>query len=604
MPNRAIRLSLTAAAVIALIAPRSTRSEGARPAPAAGPAVEAPTGDDVLALRQQTAGWVTPPRRAGDACRAIAAAIEALPPSGGVVDARGYVGVQPCSVNPVAQADGIHFPRSFVLLLGAATFEVDVPWSFGRGTFHAGFGQFVVGSGVGVTILQPTKRFSGAAVLQIRPSRGDVIVGNASFSGLTIDMANVTNQTAVEFLSASNLPAIHDLVVQNQDGRFVHVAAQDAHSTIPEGITFHDWYFYARPPKVAPGIVIENANEVVFRDGKLLGRDPSKDSQVGVLLQSGLAPGRPINTAGEGITFTGASIASYQTGIRLTAAGDWDPARNCSFIGMTMEENDVAFDFAGRDPAHRTFGNYVAGTRYLPSVKVHVRLDHAHGNLVEEASITSAGPIAAYVLTANSANNLILRRFTQVKKTDVSDAGVDNVVLGWLAGQGLQVGRGGEDATNAAVNIDAGASGVPSVAWRRQGTSVAMASVSDAFGPGELVATVGTKNFRFTPGGTAIVPVLRLESGVAADGGGLKHARVATGAVAPHAEQPVVVHWRGTFADANYTVSAVVASPGESADGLRVTRVVSVAPGSAVVMVRNDSDRSQSGLLHCIAVHD
>ncbi len=58
-----------------------------------------------------------------DACAKIAAAITDLPSSGGTVDARGLEGAQSCASNPLA---GVSKP--VLLLLGAATWSIDVQW--------------------------------------------------------------------------------------------------------------------------------------------------------------------------------------------------------------------------------------------------------------------------------------------------------------------------------------------------------------------------------------------------------------------------------------------------------------------------------------------
>jgi len=60
-----------------------------------------------------------------DACDRIKKAIENLPTQGGTVDARGLEGAQTCASNPVA---GVSKP--VLLLLGAATYTINVPWVY------------------------------------------------------------------------------------------------------------------------------------------------------------------------------------------------------------------------------------------------------------------------------------------------------------------------------------------------------------------------------------------------------------------------------------------------------------------------------------------
>jgi hypothetical protein len=378
---------------------------------------------------------------AGDACQAINAAIGALPAAGGVVDARSFTGPQPCSVNPVSQSTGARFDKPFVLLLGSAVYQAAVPWKFGKNSYQFAQGQVIAGLGMGVSVIQPVPGFSGA-VLQIEPYGPDIIVSNATFRDLSIDMVNAPEQTAIALSSVSNLPVIRDIAVINHLGTFVHIEPRDQDAMLPEGITFSGWYFYSLrgQAKVAPGILIENANEVVFRDGKILG-DPAdgiSDGQVAVLITSRYAPGSTptMNTATEGVRFVDSSIAFYGTGVRLTSGGPWLAPRDCSFSGLTLEGLDLGYDLAGTDAEHPTTGNQLIATRYVPaSVRVQARFDHARYNLVEEPGESGPG---AFVLTPNSSVNLIIRRFTQADRSDVQDRGHGNVVLGLLGVQGLQ----------------------------------------------------------------------------------------------------------------------------------------------------------------------
>lgn len=59
-----------------------------------------------------------------DACAKIAAAFNAMPPTGGIVDAVGLSGKQSCSVNPLADA-----PPNSTLLLGNTIYSTSVTWS-------------------------------------------------------------------------------------------------------------------------------------------------------------------------------------------------------------------------------------------------------------------------------------------------------------------------------------------------------------------------------------------------------------------------------------------------------------------------------------------
>jgi hypothetical protein len=346
-------------------------------------------------------------------------------------------------VNPVSRPTGARFDKPFVLLLGPAVYQAAAPWKFGKNSYRNDQGQVIVGLGMGVSVIQPVAGFSGA-VLQIEPYGSDVIVSNATFRDLTIDMVNAPTQTAIVLASVSNLPVIRDISVRNHLGTFVHIRPRDQNTSLPEGVTFSGWYFYAlrgAQAKVAPGILIENANEVVFRDGKILG-DPAEATrnQVAVLITSRYEPGssRTMNTGTEGVRFADSSIGFYATGVRVTSGGAWLAPRNCSFSGLTLEGLDLGYDLAGKDAEHPTTGNQLIATRYLPTVRVQARFDHARYNLVEEPG---AGGPGSFVLTPNSSGNLIIRRITQADGSDVQDGGQGNAVLGLLGAQGLQLGK-------------------------------------------------------------------------------------------------------------------------------------------------------------------
>jgi hypothetical protein len=97
-----------------------------------------------------------------------------------------------------------------------------------------------------------------------------------------------------------------------------------------------------------------------------------------------------------------------------------------------------------------------------------------------------------------------------------------------------------------------------------------------------------------------------LSTGVAADGSGFKHKRVAscaTGAGA-NAVCTTVVTWGTAFADGNYT--AVCTLVNGAVAGGSVTRVVGVALAASVTVeiTNGPAGGANSGAVECIAVHD
>lgn len=89
--------------------------------------------------------------------------------------------------------------------------------------------------------------------------------------------------------------------------------------------------------------------------------------------------------------------------------------------------------------------------------------------------------------------------------------------------------------------------------------------------------------------------------GVVNDAGGFKHMRLSTGSIAASSSADVTVTWTTSFADANYTIQAVVV---ESTGGLQVVTVKSQSATQAVVKVTNNTGGSLTGTLNVIAIHD
>lgn len=67
----------------------------------------------------------------------------------------------------------------------------------------------------------------------------------------------------------------------------------------------------------------------------------------------------------------------------------------------------------------------------------------------------------------------------------------------------------------------------------------------------------------------------------------------------------MTVTWTTPFADANYSVAAVMLEATASTSTLRVHHIESVAAGSCVVRVVNDEAvAAKTGTIHALAIHD
>jgi hypothetical protein len=91
-------------------------------------------------------------------------------------------------------------------------------------------------------------------------------------------------------------------------------------------------------------------------------------------------------------------------------------------------------------------------------------------------------------------------------------------------------------------------------------------------------------------------------TGVAPDGGGLKHLRAATGPVAKRSTRVIDLAWSRPFADDHYTVTCSVM---DATGSLSVAQLRAQTPSAISVAVKNeDAQISRSGTLHCVGMHD
>lgn len=95
-----------------------------------------------------------------------------------------------------------------------------------------------------------------------------------------------------------------------------------------------------------------------------------------------------------------------------------------------------------------------------------------------------------------------------------------------------------------------------------------------------------------------------VNTGVVADGGGLKHARVTTGSIGAASSALVTVTWTTAFADTNYTVVASVQDSTAAILSLTVVHIETKTAAAVEVRVQNTSAGSLTGTLHVIAMHD
>ena len=89
------------------------------------------------------------------------------------------------------------------------------------------------------------------------------------------------------------------------------------------------------------------------------------------------------------------------------------------------------------------------------------------------------------------------------------------------------------------------------------------------------------------------------------DNGELQHARIQTVPIPPHASGDVTVNWTKAFLDANYTATCTAVENAGNREGLRVHHIESIAADHMTVrLVNDDKESSDTGILHCIGLHD
>jgi len=340
----------------------------------------------------------------------VTSLIAALPASGGVIDTRASLtGAQACAANPFA---GITKPVT--LLLGAVTIT-GCNWTLTDG-------QYIVGSGPDVTVIAPSSGFTGSYVA-MAPHGANLFFRQAAISNLTIDMNAVSGQTAIGILSGSNLPAFQNIVIKNNDGTFVHVNTNSG-GQISEGITFDTWQFYAKTPKTAPGIIIQGANETVFRDGKLLGTT-LEGSQIGVLLED------DGTYAGLKFQLVNSSVASYATCVKFGSTAAVQPFYRSSIVDNTFDTCTTGVNLAGRDGTYVTSGNYMAFNRWEG-----VTTGYLVGYAQENTFIDEASFVVGHNFTANSLRNRYDGPPVESGIT-ITDSGTNNVIIRRKDAQGL-----------------------------------------------------------------------------------------------------------------------------------------------------------------------
>jgi hypothetical protein len=90
-----------------------------------------------------------------------------------------------------------------------------------------------------------------------------------------------------------------------------------------------------------------------------------------------------------------------------------------------------------------------------------------------------------------------------------------------------------------------------------------------------------------------------------AQGTGMQHERITTGAIAPEDSVPITITWDTPFPDINYTVVVSVEQSDEDLLTLYVDHIEVIEVGAVTVRIQNrDTLAAKTGILHAIAMHD
>jgi hypothetical protein len=120
--------------------------------------------------------------------------------------------------------------------------------------------------------------------------------------------------------------------------------------------------------------------------------------------------------------------------------------------------------------------------------------------------------------------------------------------------------------------------------------------------PGNLKASNVWATGRFTNDlGVVASGGLEVGSGVAANGGGLKHGRQVTGNIVSGGAALLGVSWGTSFADTNYTATVSIVDGGA---GLQILRIATKTVTQVTMVVTNAAGVTLQGEIQAIAIHD
>jgi hypothetical protein len=328
--------------------------------------------------------------------------------------------------NPFAGRTG----KVTMLLSGYTYLKPSVPIAMG------GFGESIVGitSGNGYpltspfgAVIQPTAGFSGSAVIKIDPAivSSGVVASGDFVANLVFDMTNKPPQQVLEIRSLSNTPGFENLIFSNSDGTRIAIGrSSNPGAQVSEGLNFRGLVAYGDSTTttgMSPAVIIQDANEISFRDSKVMSHatDYGTAGTVGFLLQGAV----------QGVNMDDVTIAGYTTHVKIQSLNGSTPVQ-CRFTNMQHEGYNVGYDIGGVSTARADF-HFIDNPRFATPAgtnPVNIKLnDYAEWSTVIANNFVG-GLATGVLLTTNADNNMILTNSADTSVVDQS--GGTNLIFG------------------------------------------------------------------------------------------------------------------------------------------------------------------------------
>lgn len=399
---------------------------------------------------------------------------------------------------------GVYRTSSAILLRDNVRLMGSGAGSYGRG-----------GATARITTIKPLASFSGTSVIKLDAANNGsdcAYILGSSVSDLAIDGYEVrgAHTIGLELRSVTNAETFSNLRIINFDvGSYVFIGMSANRSALQaDGITFDNLYTLSNsltPLSSDPSLVIENANEIAFRDSKIQ-RSVYTAGNVGAHVRSTII--QTVNAVTfSGVTFTGVEDAVLVESVTGSPQGPrWVRLVNCSFEGV---RNGLRVLGVATAPAQfNTFGPGNRMQTVAPGGAQVVLDNYAANNTVitdEYVGYGGDGSNKLVRLAARSTGNWVF-----AAPGSVADSGNSNVVLGrsgsaLMTPQAFAIGNP-QGSGSPTLELNAGTGSIPRIRLNRNGNTVASIQASSVHGDAELILIVGDKEYRITRSGHIVAP--------------------------------------------------------------------------------------------------